>query len=69
MKLSIGEVGDHPAGFLLQLSGFISMVLQTWLSHADENTKRPHFLNIFSKLMEKNVELEAELRSLGLWPG
>ncbi len=69
MNVSIGEVGDHPAGFLLQLSGFISMVLQTWLAHVDEEIKRPNFLNIFSKLMEKNVELEEELRSLGLRPG
>ncbi|WP_413801443.1 hypothetical protein [Streptomyces iranensis] len=63
IPLTRGSIGDHPLGLLLQFQGFISIVLQFWMSRAKSEVKDPHFLNIFSWMMDQAVELEKELNS------
>ncbi|MEU6454077.1 hypothetical protein [Streptomyces sp. NPDC047065] len=62
--MPIGLHGDHPEGFLLQFRGFISLALQCWSSAHVEEVKRPHFLNIFSWVLDEAVSLEEKLQNL-----
>ncbi|MCC4322395.1 hypothetical protein [Streptomyces malaysiensis] len=63
LPLPQGSIGDHPLGFLLHFQGFISIVVQFWQSRAKAEMKDPHFLNIFSWMLDRAVELEEELKS------
>ncbi|MEU9661457.1 hypothetical protein [Streptomyces chartreusis] len=53
-----GGKGDHPLGFLLQFRGFISMVLQTWISKHDNSVNLPTFLNTFSWLLDEGADID-----------
>ncbi|CAM5560173.1 hypothetical protein STENM36S_00014 [Streptomyces tendae] len=61
-EIPLGAYGDHPEGFLLQFRGFISLVLQCWASSHIEEIKRPHFLNVFSWVLDEAASLEEKLR-------
>ncbi|MEU7063274.1 hypothetical protein [Streptomyces sp. NPDC046161] len=58
-----GDSGDHPLGLLLQLRGFASMVLQTWLSRNKDGVQRPHFLNVFAWMADEAEGLGDQLRA------
>lgn len=62
MSLPVGEIGDHPMGFMIQLRGFISAVLQTWASKVGADVKMPNFLNTFSWMIDLEVEFREEHR-------
>ncbi|MGY0059075.1 hypothetical protein ACWY4P_21385 [Streptomyces sp. LZ34] len=64
MKLPVGEVGDHPMGYMIQFRGFISAILQTWASKVGADLKAPNFLNVFSWMIELEVEFREEYRKL-----
>ncbi|QDO08276.1 hypothetical protein [Streptomyces sp. S1D4-23] len=64
LKMPVGETGDHPMGFMIQFRGFISAVLQTWASRAGADVKMPNFLNIFSWMIDLEVEFREEHRNL-----
>lgn len=57
-----GDFGDHPLGLLLQLRGFASMILQTWLSRNKDGVKRPHFVNVFAWMADEAERLRDQLR-------
>ncbi|MFI6855971.1 hypothetical protein [Streptomyces sp. NPDC050416] len=63
-EIPMGAHDDHPEGFLLQFRGFISLVLQCWSSRRIEEVKRPHFLNVFSWILDESASLEEKLRRL-----
>lgn len=58
-----GDLGDHPLGLLLQLRGFASMVLQTWLSRNKDGVQRPHFVNIFAWMADEAERLGDQRRA------
>lgn len=60
MGMPIGDLGDHPMGFLIQFRGFISAVIQIWASKLGLDVNAPNFLNIFSWLVDLGVEFREE---------
>ncbi|MET7639524.1 hypothetical protein [Streptomyces sp. NPDC005438] len=60
LQMPMGEIGDHPMGFMIQLRGFISAVLQTWASKAGADLGRPNFLNIFSWMTDQGSQFMNE---------
>ncbi|WP_406321286.1 hypothetical protein [Streptomyces sp. NBC_01637] len=65
MGMPLGEIGDHPLGYLIQFRGFISAVLQTWASKAGLDIKAPNFLNIFSWMIDLGNEFREEFERGG----
>ncbi|MGA5405783.1 hypothetical protein ACPCSC_00765 [Streptomyces lavendulocolor] len=59
----IGSRTDHPVGFLIQFRGFISAVLQTWASRVGEDIEAPKFLNIFSWMIDLQVEFTEDFEA------
>nr|WSW42940.1 hypothetical protein OG296_07310 [Streptomyces sp. NBC_01001] len=62
--LPIGVEGGHPIGFLAQLSGFVSLILDRWLSREKTDHAPIDVLNLAYWLFERASELEAELEEL-----
>ncbi|MEV4560630.1 hypothetical protein AB0K51_27045 [Kitasatospora sp. NPDC049285] len=64
-----GAIGDHPLGLLGQLSGWVSMVLDTWLSrHKVEGHTPINALRLAHWVFERSEQLYAELRERGITP-
>ncbi|MFD7103737.1 hypothetical protein [Streptomyces celluloflavus] len=59
-QMPMGEIGDHPMGFMIQLRGFISAVLQTWESKAGADVGMPKFLNLFSWMVDEGSRFMKE---------
>lgn len=63
MDMPIGVSDGHPMGFLIQIRGFISAILQTRASNSGGDFKKPNFLNVFSWMIDQEVEFKKELKS------
>ncbi|MCX5582091.1 hypothetical protein [Streptomyces erythrochromogenes] len=62
----VGVEGGHPVGFLAQLSGFVSLILDRWLSKNMPQHTPVNVLSLSYWLFEAAVALEAELKELGI---
>ncbi|MEF9910431.1 hypothetical protein ACIQ64_02905 [Streptomyces sp. NPDC094473] len=62
--MPIDENGGHPLGCLAQLSGFVSIILDRWLSEKLEDHAPINVLGFTSWLFERGAELQGELEGL-----
>ncbi|MFG2724058.1 hypothetical protein [Streptomyces canus] len=65
-RITIGEEGGHPLGFLNQLSGFVSVILNNWLAKHLQDRRPVNVLSLTSWIFERSLEVEKELERLGL---
>ncbi|MGX1973577.1 hypothetical protein [Streptomyces kronopolitis] len=63
-SMPIGPEGGHPIGFLAQLSGFVSLILDRWLSSRIEGHSPANVLSLTSWLFERSAEIQEELDKL-----
>ncbi|MDX3057849.1 hypothetical protein PV394_22365 [Streptomyces sp. NE06-03E] len=59
MEIPLSKDG-HPVGFLIQFRGFISAVLQAWISNGKGEIQMPNFLDIFSWMIDLEAEFKEE---------
>ncbi|WP_159066351.1 ImmA/IrrE family metallo-endopeptidase [Streptomyces hygroscopicus] len=65
-RIPVGSEGGHPIGFMNQLSGFVSIILNNWLAKHLEDRQPVNVLGLTSWLFEQSQEVEKELERLGL---
>ncbi|WP_142232668.1 M48 family metalloprotease [Streptomyces calvus] len=65
-RIPVGEEGGHPLGFLTQLSGFVSIILNNWLAKHLEGRQPVNVLSLTNWIFERSVEVEKELKQLRL---
>jgi hypothetical protein len=56
-----GPEGGHPKGFISQLSGFVSLILDRWLSKTLKDHQPANILNLAAWLFERAREMEGEI--------
>ncbi|MFJ4678600.1 hypothetical protein [Kitasatospora sp. NPDC088783] len=67
--MEVGPVGDHPLGFMAQLTGWVSLVLDTWLSRNEVKGHKPiNIMRLAYWLFERSEQLEEDLAARGLVP-
>ncbi|MFF4285987.1 hypothetical protein ACFY0R_11765 [Streptomyces sp. NPDC001633] len=67
-SMPIGQEGGHPFGFLAQLSGFVSLILDRWLTSHDDGHSPANILGLASWLFERSAEIHEELNQLKAVP-
>ncbi|MFF2249748.1 hypothetical protein [Streptomyces sp. NPDC058142] len=65
--IPVGDEGGHPFGFLSQLSGFVSIILNHWLAEHIDGRSPVNVLSLTNWLFERSLELQRELEHLGLY--
>ncbi|MEW1867447.1 hypothetical protein AB0420_04510 [Streptomyces caelestis] len=61
-----GAEGGHPLGFLTQLSGFVSIILNNWLAKHLDNHRPINVLSLTNWIFEQSAKVEEELKRLNL---
>ncbi|MFB6572277.1 hypothetical protein [Streptomyces noursei] len=67
-EIPVGREGGHPLGLLVQLSGFVSIILNNWLAKRLDDHHPVDVMSLASWLFKRSTELEEELKRLDLWP-
>ena len=63
-SIPIGPEGGHPFGFMVQLSGFVGLVIDRWLTRNLDGRPPANVLHLTSRLFEQEGRIRDELSQL-----